>query len=60
MIILMYIFPSKDEMYFFLVRISKEYGLSYLHKYYEVIDKYMPIPHNEKNAIDFKLITSIN
>jgi len=44
---MMYTFDSKDELYFFLVNISKCYGLEYLREYYLIIDKYLPMKHNE-------------
>jgi folate-binding Fe-S cluster repair protein YgfZ len=44
-LILMFTFTSKDELYYFLARVSKQYGIKYLQKYYNVIDKFLPIPH---------------
>ena len=45
--ILMFVFQSKDELYYFLVRLGKKHGLSYLRNYYTAIDKYLPIANNE-------------
>lgn len=34
LLILMYVFSSKDELYYFLVRIGKKHGLWYLRNFY--------------------------
>ena len=59
-LIMMYTFDSKDELYFFLVNISKRYGLEYLREYYLIIDKYLPMKHNEKTGVQVKLMNTIN
>ena len=58
-LILMFTFTSKDELFYFLVRFSKLYGIKYLQKYYDVVDKFLPIPHAQKHGIEFKLINTI-
>ncbi len=59
LLILMYVVESKDELYYFFVRIGKKYGLWYLRNHYTDIDKYLPIFHNEQNGISLKLISTI-
>ena len=58
LLILMGAYESKDELFYFLVRISKKNGLHFLQKYYDVIDKYLPMSHHEKYGFNIK-ITSV-
>ena len=59
-LIYLYVFPSKDELYYFLVRWSKKYGIEFLQDQFEIIDKYLPISHLEMKGMTFKLLNSIN
>ena len=43
-----------------LVRISKQHGLCCLQKYYDVLDRFLPLPHYEKGGIEFRLLATIN
>lgn len=55
----MFALTSKDEMYYFLVRLNKKYGVKYIQKYYSVIDSFLPIAHAQTHGLDFKLIGTI-
>jgi len=47
MLIFLYLFSTKDSLYFFLVRLNKNVGIAMLQKHYSIIDKYLPFRHNE-------------
>lgn len=50
----MYTFGCKDDLYYFLVKLNKEVGIFNLQKYYAIIDKFLPMPHYEKEGIHIK------
>lgn len=50
----MFAFDNKDDLYLYLSRISKRHGVYYLQNYYEIIDRFLPVPHKECFGIDFK------
>lgn len=43
----MYLFNTKDQLYFFLARLSKQQGIRILQQHYNLIDQYLPMRHNE-------------
>lgn len=51
MMILMFLFPTKDSLYYFLVRLNKKHGLAFLQKHYAFIDAYLPLRNNEQIEI---------
>lgn len=59
-LILMFTYQSKDEMYYFLVRLNKRNGIKYVQKYFHVIDSFLPIPHAQTHGVDFKLLGTID
>ena len=56
--ILLYLHPTKDSLYNFLACLNKEHGISLLQKYYYLIDKFVPLKHNERMEIEH--VTTIN
>jgi len=59
-LILMFAFDSKDDLYLYLSRISKKHGVFYLQNYYEIIDRFLPVPHKECFGIEFRQIKQID
>ena len=59
-LVLLYAFESKDELYHYLTRVSKRYGVRFLQTNYEVIDKYLPIPHAERFGIQLRQVSQID
>jgi hypothetical protein len=47
MMILVYMFTTKDSLYYFLVRLNKKNGVTFLQNHYNYIDAYLPIKNNE-------------
>mmetsp|Transcript_4420 Transcript_4420/g.7512 ORF Transcript_4420/g.7512 Transcript_4420/m.7512 type:complete len:273 (-) Transcript_4420:1885-2703(-) len=56
----MFVFGSKDELYFFLTRFSKRYGLRYLQKHYDFMDKYLPLGHIERHGLEIRQLSTIS
>lgn len=47
LMIFLYLHPTKDSLYFFLVRLNKSVGVRILQQHYEAMDLYLPLKHNE-------------
>lgn len=57
MMILMYVFPTKDSLYYFLARLNKKNGIAFLKNHYDEIDKNMLMRNNEE--VELQQINSI-
>ena len=60
LMILLYVFGSKDELYLFLIQISKNHGVNILQTYYDILDRFLPLPHFERGGIEFKELVTVN
>ena len=58
LMILLYLHGTKDSLYNFLACLNKEHGVSFLQKHYHIIDKFVPMKHNERMEIE--PVTTIN
>ena len=56
----MFLFTSKDEVYYFLIRLSKRWGLELLQEHFSFIDRFLPLPHIERHGIELRQLTTIN
>jgi hypothetical protein len=56
MLILMTTFESKDEIFLFLTKLNKKVGNYFLQKYFDVIDRFMPLFHYEKHGFHLKQV----
>jgi len=55
----MFIYESKDELFLFLARFSKIYGINYLNKYWNILDKALPLVHSERFGITFEHLNTL-
>ena len=57
MMILLWLHSTKDELYYYVIKLNKS-AVKFLRKNFELIDKYVPIKQNEQVLI--KQINSLN